>query len=129
MSTGQVEKAKRRALIIFDNWQRITGVFRGSSYEWEVRAIIEDAVEIGIQEALDIYKPLDAEKDIPARRMLPKGEVSETNDWETPCLKREDGIHCTCWYDGEKCCACGDPALPEDDRQKRGPHPKWGTGH
>jgi len=25
---------------------------------------------------------------------------------ETPCLKRDDGIHCNCWYDGKKCCAC-----------------------
>lgn len=24
----------------------------------------------------------------------------ESRDWETPCPKREDKIHCTCWYDG-----------------------------
>lgn len=29
---------------------------------------------------------------------------------ETPCPKRDDGQHCNCWYDGETCCACGDPA-------------------
>lgn len=28
--------------------------------------------------------------------------------WETPCSKREDKIHCTCWYDGKPCCACGE---------------------
>lgn len=46
-----------------------------------------------------------------------------SKDWETPCPKREDGIHCTCWYDGDKCCGCGDPALPEETRVERGPHP------
>lgn len=24
------------------------------------------------------------------------------------CWKREDGQHCTCWYDGNPCCSCGD---------------------
>lgn len=23
------------------------------------------------------------------------------------CPKRDDRIHCTCWWDGDKCCACG----------------------
>ena len=27
---------------------------------------------------------------------------------ETPCPKREDKMHCVCWYDGKECCACGD---------------------
>jgi hypothetical protein len=31
---------------------------------------------------------------------------------ETPCPKREDKQHCNCWYDGERCCACGDEAAP-----------------
>ncbi len=30
---------------------------------------------------------------------------------ETPCPAREDKIHCNCWYDGEACCACGDPEM------------------
>ena len=34
---------------------------------------------------------------------------------ETPCPKREDKQHCNCWYDGEACCACGDPALPKEN--------------
>lgn len=29
-------------------------------------------------------------------------------DEETPCRKREDGLHCECWYGGNKCCGCGD---------------------
>lgn len=27
-------------------------------------------------------------------------------DLETTCSAREDGIHFTCWYDGEFCCVC-----------------------
>lgn len=30
--------------------------------------------------------------------------------WETPCPAREDGQHCDCWYDGQACCGCHDPA-------------------
>lgn len=29
-------------------------------------------------------------------------------DDETPCPKREDGLHCECWYGGNTCCGCGD---------------------
>ena len=28
---------------------------------------------------------------------------------EGKCSKREEGIHCVCWDDGDACCACGDP--------------------
>ena len=35
-------------------------------------------------------------------------------EWETPCPKREDKVHCDCWYDGEMCCACGDPKIYDD---------------
>lgn len=38
-------------------------------------------------------------------------ETSEA-DWETPCPTRVDGRHCTCWYDGEFCCGCGDDSGP-----------------
>ena len=30
--------------------------------------------------------------------------------WETECPSRADKQHCDCWYDGEACCACDDPA-------------------
>lgn len=63
MNSGQLERAIRRALTLFDNWQRVTGCLEGSSYEWEIRGIIEDAVHCGAQEALGVYKPLDAEQD------------------------------------------------------------------
>lgn len=32
-------------------------------------------------------------------------------DEETPCPKRDDEIHCVCWWEGEACCACDDPAF------------------
>ena len=38
-------------------------------------------------------------------RLHDPGET--TVDWETTCSKRESGRHCTCWYDGKACCACG----------------------
>jgi hypothetical protein len=33
---------------------------------------------------------------------------AEQGDWETPCPARPDKTHCTCWYDGDTCCSCGD---------------------
>lgn len=44
--------------------------------------------------------------------------------WETPCPKREDKLHCECWYDGEKCCACGDPEMSDEEREEKGMEPK-----
>lgn len=35
-----------------------------------------------------------------------------TQEWETPCPKTEDGKHCQHWYDGTRCCACGDDPPP-----------------
>lgn len=42
--------------------------------------------------------------------------VKEDGEWETPCLASEDGMHCNCWYDGEACCNCKDPADPNVER-------------
>ena len=46
----------------------------------------------------------DEEMTTPAKPCPPE------NEWETPCPARTDGQHCDHWYDGGKCCACGDPA-------------------
>lgn len=51
--------------------------------------------------------------------------------WESNCPKREDKTHCTCWYDGGKCCACGDPPAQRNGDGtpagiSRGPHPQHG---
>ena len=48
--------------------------------------------------------------------------TNDVQDWETPCPKRDDKTHCTCWYDGGKCCSCGAP----ESEEKRGEHPVWG---
>lgn len=62
MNKGEMDKAKRRALVIFDEWLRVTGAIPdGSSWVWEAEGCIEDAVEIGVQAALGIYKPLESE--------------------------------------------------------------------
>jgi len=38
----------------------------------------------------------------------------DEDDWETDCPDSEDGLHCSCWYDGYECCACGDPAMDDE---------------
>lgn len=40
------------------------------------------------------------------------GETSTSLDEdETPCPRRDDGVHCECWYEGEACCSCGAAAM------------------
>ena len=46
----------------------------------------------------------------------PIDQVISEEAWDTPCPKRDDKIHCTCWYDGEPCCACGAPGLSEREK-------------
>lgn len=62
MVKGEVDRACRRALQIFDEWQRVTGCLDGSSYVWELEGIVTDAVHIGIQAAMGIHRPLDSEE-------------------------------------------------------------------
>lgn len=64
ISAGELADAKRRALNAFDKWNDVTGQFtRGTSYYYEAQGCIEDAVHIGAQAALGVYKQLDSEKD------------------------------------------------------------------
>lgn len=52
------------------------------------------------------------------------------NDDETPCLKREDGQHCNCWYDGNSCCACGDgPSKPAPTEETKHEFPLPGKSY
>ena len=60
---GELDKAKRRALTIYDKWLRVTGALDGTSWAWEVEGIISDAVEIGVQAAMGIYRELESEQD------------------------------------------------------------------
>jgi hypothetical protein len=54
MKNGQVEKAERLALNAFDKWNDVTGfVQEHTSYYYELQVVIEDAVHIGIQMALN----------------------------------------------------------------------------
>ena len=43
-----------------------------------------------------------------------------TDDWETPCPTREDKMHCDHWYDGDKCCSCGAPAMTDEEKRAQG---------
>lgn len=53
MTKGQIADAERRALYELDRWNDVTGfIAPGSGTFYEIQAIIEDAVHIGIQMAL-----------------------------------------------------------------------------
>ena len=65
MTKGQVEYAERQAFNEFDRWNDITGVIRKlDSYYYEIQAVIEDAVHIGIQVALHGEVMRDEEENI-----------------------------------------------------------------
>ena len=62
MTVGELADAKRRALNHFDHWLRVTGVIDfGTSYYYEIQAIIRDSVEMGAQAALGIEEKLESE--------------------------------------------------------------------
>ena len=74
MQKGQIERAKRRALVIFDEWIRTTGVFHEhGSYRYEIEGITEDAVHCGAQEALGVYEKLESEQH--------SDDVNESDSW------------------------------------------------
>ena len=59
-----MDAAIRRALNIFDDWNRVTGfVTEHTSYYYEIQGCIEDAVHCGAQAALEIHEPLESEKE------------------------------------------------------------------
>lgn len=54
MNKGQVGKAQRIALNVFDKWNDVTGfVPENTGYYYEILSIIEDAVHIGAQMAIN----------------------------------------------------------------------------
>lgn len=64
LTKAALDKAKRRALTVFDTWLRVTGAMpAGSSWVCEAESCIEDAVEIGVQAAYGIHRPLGSESD------------------------------------------------------------------
>ena len=46
-------------------------------------------------------------------RSEPKDGISIMREATIECEPSDDGLHCNCWYDGEACCRCHAPALPE----------------
>lgn len=40
--------------------------------------------------------------------------------WESSCLKRADGQHCDCWYDGDRCCACDASEMSHVEKVENG---------
>ncbi len=49
------------------------------------------------------------------KEALSNGSKPTAVEEETPCPVRDDKQHCDCWYDGQACCACGDPAMKTED--------------
>jgi len=62
MTVGKLERAKRRAINIFEEWNEVTGIFEPETgYYYEAISVIEDAVECGAQSACGVYKTLHGE--------------------------------------------------------------------
>jgi len=65
MTQGQVDDAERKALNELDRWNDVTGFLEpGTSYYYEIQAVIEDAVHIGIQMALHGKVSYDNDKNV-----------------------------------------------------------------
>ena len=63
MKKGKLDNARRRALNLFDEWNKITGfVVEHTGYYYELQSLIEDAVDCGAQAALGVYEPLECEE-------------------------------------------------------------------
>ena len=43
-------------------------------------------------------------------------------DPELFCAKRDDYMHCDHWFDGEACCACGTPAMTDEQKREQAEH-------
>lgn len=65
MTKGEVETAVRKAYNQLDIWNDVTGAVQpDSGYYYELQAVIEDAVHIGIQMALYGKVDLDEEYNV-----------------------------------------------------------------
>lgn len=63
MTRGELHNAQRRALNILDSWLEVTGVVEmNTGYYYELQAVVNDAVECGVQAALGVRVELDSEK-------------------------------------------------------------------
>lgn len=50
---------------------------------------------------------VQAESGKEAKRIAIEERRQQEGHGETDCRKNDDNIHCVHWYDGDKCCACG----------------------
>jgi len=65
MTKGKIEKAERLALNEFDKWNNVTGfVQEHTSYYYELQAVIQDAVHIGIQMTINGKVQYDEEGNV-----------------------------------------------------------------
>lgn len=63
MTRAELDRAKRRALNILDDWLDSTGAIEfNSGWHSEIEGIVEDAVEIGAQAALGVRETLESER-------------------------------------------------------------------
>jgi hypothetical protein len=59
MRSRELDLAKRRALSLFHEWNRVTGaIHQDSSWLWEMEGVLEDAVLCGAQAASGVYSRL-----------------------------------------------------------------------
>lgn len=65
MKAGIVKEAERIALNQLDKWNDITGfVAKHTSYYYEIQALMEDAVHMGIKMALNKKVEFDEEENV-----------------------------------------------------------------
>ena len=65
MTKGQVEYAERQAYNEFDRWNDVVGIItKNSGYYAEIQAVVQDAVHIGIQMAINGEVNRDTEDNI-----------------------------------------------------------------
>lgn len=76
VTKGDTARAERRALVLFDRWNRHTSAVVGS-HVGEIEAIIRDAVHCGIQEAMGVHRRLDGEPEDELIVIDPEGDDAE----------------------------------------------------
>lgn len=93
MTKGQVEKAERIALNQFDKWNDVTGlVGENTSYQYELQALIKEAVHIGIQMSINGKVEFDEEGNV---KTPESDEVNSTTEEEDEYLN--DSVRFSYW--------------------------------
>lgn len=90
-----------------ENAKRLVEVIRKSTYTAKQAADALNDMAKKLNQTTESMKKLGMVVDVAKAKRAYELLMSE-KEWETPCPKREDEIHCVHWYDGEACCGCGD---------------------